>query len=89
MSGSGGTCFGLFADEAAATHAAGAIAHDHPGWWVHPTHLVHEGETKDVWLPLAERDRGAQGGRRTVSSQWAFTTSATETMSSKAEGLTM
>ena len=45
MSGSGGTCFGLFADEAAAADAAGAIAHERPGWWVHPTRLVHECET--------------------------------------------
>ena len=45
MSGSGGTCFGLFADEAAAADAAGAISRERPGWWVHPTRLVHECET--------------------------------------------
>ena len=45
MSGSGGTCFGLFADEAAAADAAGAIARERPGWWVYPTRLVHECET--------------------------------------------
>ena len=45
MSGSGGTCFGLFADEVAAADAAGAIARERPGWWVHPTRLVHECET--------------------------------------------
>ena len=45
MSGSGGTCFGLFADEAAAADAAGAISRERHGWWVHPTHLVHECET--------------------------------------------
>ena len=43
MSGSGGTCFGLFADEAAATDAASAIARDHPSWWVELTRLVHDG----------------------------------------------
>ncbi|HVC63020.1 MAG TPA: 4-(cytidine 5'-diphospho)-2-C-methyl-D-erythritol kinase [Acetobacteraceae bacterium] len=32
MSGSGATCFGLFADPVAAEHAAGAVAH--AGWWV-------------------------------------------------------
>ena len=48
MTGSGGTCFGLFADEAAAADAAGAIVRDRPGWWVHPTHLVHEGGKADV-----------------------------------------
>jgi 4-diphosphocytidyl-2-C-methyl-D-erythritol kinase len=34
MSGSGATCFGLFADEGAAQMAAIALAHSHPGWWV-------------------------------------------------------
>ena len=43
MSGSGGTCFGLFEDEAAAGGAAGAIARERPAWWVHPTRLVHDG----------------------------------------------
>jgi 4-diphosphocytidyl-2-C-methyl-D-erythritol kinase len=37
MSGSGATCFGLFASEAAAAAAAQAIASSHPGWWVAPT----------------------------------------------------
>lgn len=32
MSGSGATCFGLFADAAAARRAASSL--DHPGWWV-------------------------------------------------------
>ena len=34
MSGSGATCFGLFADAAAAQAAADAIAAENPGWWV-------------------------------------------------------
>ncbi len=33
MSGSGATCFGIYADEAAAEAAAAAIARAHPGWW--------------------------------------------------------
>ena len=37
MSGSGATCFGLFASEAAATAAAPALASSHPNWWVAPT----------------------------------------------------
>ena len=45
MSGSGATCFGLFDGETAAAAAAGAIARDHPAWWVHPTRLVHEAAT--------------------------------------------
>ena len=55
MSGSGGTCFGLFEDEAAAAGAADAIARDHPTWWVQPTRLVHDGgvaETIDVVAAL-------------------------------------
>jgi 4-diphosphocytidyl-2-C-methyl-D-erythritol kinase len=32
MSGSGGTCFGLFAAEGAARDAAAVLAR-HPGWW--------------------------------------------------------
>ena len=46
MSGSGGTCFGLFEDEAAAAGAASAIARDHPAWWVQPTQLVHDGSAR-------------------------------------------
>ncbi|MBM3540766.1 MAG: 4-(cytidine 5'-diphospho)-2-C-methyl-D-erythritol kinase [Alphaproteobacteria bacterium] len=34
MSGSGATCFGLFADEAAARVAAARIGADNPEWWV-------------------------------------------------------
>lgn len=34
MSGSGATCFGIFADAAAAAQAAGEIRMQHPGWWV-------------------------------------------------------
>ncbi|MBV9930580.1 MAG: 4-(cytidine 5'-diphospho)-2-C-methyl-D-erythritol kinase [Alphaproteobacteria bacterium] len=33
MSGSGATCFGLYADEAARDEAAAGIARSHPGWW--------------------------------------------------------
>ena len=39
MSGSGATCFGLFADAAAAQAAAAQIGRDHPRWWVQPTVL--------------------------------------------------
>ena len=34
MSGSGATCFGLYADEAEARSAADAIAAEQPGWWL-------------------------------------------------------
>lgn len=34
MSGSGATCFALYADEAAAREAAEALAAEHPHWWI-------------------------------------------------------
>lgn len=33
LSGSGGTCFGLYPDETAAGNAAAAIRSEHPDWW--------------------------------------------------------
>ena len=39
MSGSGATCFGLFADCRAAARARKAILRVHPGWWVKTTML--------------------------------------------------
>lgn len=39
LSGSGATCFGLYATAAAAESAAKAIAAAAPGWWVKPTRL--------------------------------------------------
>jgi 4-diphosphocytidyl-2-C-methyl-D-erythritol kinase len=35
MSGSGATCFAIFADDLTAQDAAETIRHDHPTWWVH------------------------------------------------------
>jgi 4-diphosphocytidyl-2-C-methyl-D-erythritol kinase len=40
MSGSGATCFGLYADEASAKRAAQDIAAAEPGWWVAAAALV-------------------------------------------------
>lgn len=45
MSGSGATCFGLFADRVTADNAAARIALDHPGWWVKPVTLSKSDET--------------------------------------------
>lgn len=39
MSGSGGTCFGLFASIDDARDAAAKLRRDHPGWWVQDTAL--------------------------------------------------
>jgi 4-diphosphocytidyl-2-C-methyl-D-erythritol kinase len=40
MSGSGPTCFGIFAEEAEAHIAAGALTSAHPRWWVVATEVV-------------------------------------------------
>ena len=40
MSGSGATCFGLFAHAAEAERAADRIRRDQPGWWVVATRLA-------------------------------------------------
>ena len=40
MSGSGGVCFGLVADLAAARRAAAALRRERPGWWVRATALA-------------------------------------------------
>jgi 4-diphosphocytidyl-2-C-methyl-D-erythritol kinase len=40
LSGSGATCFGIFADAAAAQSAAHRIAAARPGWWVRATETV-------------------------------------------------
>jgi 4-diphosphocytidyl-2-C-methyl-D-erythritol kinase len=39
MSGSGGTCFGLFASAEDAKEAAARLVREHPQWWVHETTL--------------------------------------------------
>lgn len=49
MSGSGATCFGLFAEAGAAAQAARALSR--PGWWVAPATLVNDAA---VLAPLPE-----------------------------------
>ena len=39
MSGSGGTCFGIYNDEETARSAAGRLRESHPAWWVAATWL--------------------------------------------------
>jgi len=39
MSGSGATCFGLYADAETAASAAGRLQETHPAWWVSSTRL--------------------------------------------------
>lgn len=45
MSGSGATCFGLFAAKTEAEQAAARIAEARPGWWVSPAALL--GDARD------------------------------------------
>lgn len=40
MSGSGATCFGIFAGEEEARNAARSLAANQPGWWVAPAPLI-------------------------------------------------
>jgi 4-diphosphocytidyl-2-C-methyl-D-erythritol kinase len=40
MSGSGATCFGLFADDKSAQAAAATIAENHPSWWVKAARIL-------------------------------------------------
>lgn len=40
MSGSGATCFGIFAGEEEARNAARTVAANQPGWWVAPAPLI-------------------------------------------------
>ncbi|HHZ10952.1 MAG TPA: 4-(cytidine 5'-diphospho)-2-C-methyl-D-erythritol kinase [Rhizobiales bacterium] len=47
MSGSGATCFGIFASTDAAVWAAERIRRDRPGWFVEATHTMASGEFED------------------------------------------
>jgi 4-diphosphocytidyl-2-C-methyl-D-erythritol kinase len=40
MSGSGATCFGLYADEESADEAADSLAEAYPDWWVSPAPIL-------------------------------------------------
>ncbi len=48
MSGSGATCFGIFADEGAATHAASQISDIQPSWWVRACQTLPAGAAKRI-----------------------------------------
>lgn len=48
MSGSGATCFALFADEAGAKQASAAIRQTHPRWWVSQGELYPGSGTADL-----------------------------------------
>lgn len=46
MSGSGATCFGLYAGEAEARSAADAITVQRPAWWIRPTAVARDAESE-------------------------------------------
>jgi 4-diphosphocytidyl-2-C-methyl-D-erythritol kinase len=47
MSGSGATCFGIFADEDCCARAAALLKQAHPAWWVVPTFVRESGIIHD------------------------------------------
>ncbi len=53
LSGSGATCFGIFADRGAARATAAALARAHPDWWVAATTLTAASQSP-VSLPTTE-----------------------------------
>jgi len=53
MSGSGATCFGIFADEDCCRRGGRALQQSHPGWWVAQTFvpengILHEAPGQDI-----------------------------------------
>ena len=53
MSGSGATCFGIFADDDCCARAAESLKQSHPDWWIAPTFvpeagIVHEATGQDI-----------------------------------------
>lgn len=53
MSGSGATCFGIFADDDCCARAARTLQEAEPGWWVAPTFvpesgIIHEAAGQDI-----------------------------------------
>lgn len=48
MSGSGATCFGLFADDDCCARAGAAIAQAHPGWWCAAGFVPSRGHAEEV-----------------------------------------
>lgn len=48
MSGSGATCFGIFADEDCCRRAAESLRQSHPRWWVAPTTVPESGIMREA-----------------------------------------
>jgi 4-diphosphocytidyl-2-C-methyl-D-erythritol kinase len=47
MSGSGATCFGIFADDDCCQRAADSLKQSHPGWWIAPTFVPETGIVRE------------------------------------------
>jgi 4-diphosphocytidyl-2-C-methyl-D-erythritol kinase len=59
MSGSGATCFGIFADDDCCTRAAAILKKACPDWWVAPTFVPEMGlEHEDVGQDIGPTDQG-------------------------------
>jgi 4-diphosphocytidyl-2-C-methyl-D-erythritol kinase len=48
MSGSGATCFSIFADDDCCRRAADLLARAHPGWWIAPTFVPETGIAREM-----------------------------------------
>ncbi len=57
MSGSGATCFGLFADPGEAAAATLKLSHDHPRWWVRAGSLESDINRLPWQLPGSNKER--------------------------------
>ena len=59
MSGSGATCFGIFADDDCCRRAAGILKSAMPGWWVAPTFVPETGIThEEAGQDIGPTDQG-------------------------------
>jgi 4-diphosphocytidyl-2-C-methyl-D-erythritol kinase len=59
MSGSGATCFGIFADDNACIRAAEVLRKSAPGWWVAPTFVPETGIVhEEIGQDIGPTDRG-------------------------------
>ncbi|HEX4637721.1 MAG TPA: 4-(cytidine 5'-diphospho)-2-C-methyl-D-erythritol kinase [Rhizomicrobium sp.] len=48
MSGSGATCFGVFADDDCCQRAAASLKQPHPDWWIAPTYVPESGIVREM-----------------------------------------
>ena len=63
MSGSGATCFGIFADDDACARGAEVLRKAAPAWWVAPTFvpktgIVHDGQGREIGPVIAPGESG-------------------------------